>query len=363
MKHCAIISLFLLLFHFINGQNLIPNASFERKNYCEANIPCSPSAWYSVSDIPFGYENDLAKSINNKHPLAFLIASGEGIRSYWQTILLCNLERDVEYSISFDVLPFNGNFNPDYFGIYFSDTFIRSNKDTIIQLKGNNYLPKRNQSTLKNGWIKTTTIFKATGKETFLLMGNFSTLSNNEILENLPGKNKFIGYYIDNISLKSTDKTIKICPDYNQRLDSLFAENTRHKKNIKVPKVYASDTLDIVSSYPKKDTIHLGNINFSFDSDALRNTEVLNNYFTSSNNHDITEITIMGYTDSIGNKLYNQDLSERRAISVKKYLMDILGLQPNIIRTIGKGISTENDQFQLNRKVEVIISKSKIVTK
>ena len=363
MKHCSIISLFLLLFHAINGQNLIPNASFERTNYCESSIPCSPSAWYSVGNYPFGYENDLAQSIDGKHSLAFLIASGESIRSYWQTMLLCPLERGVEYSISFDVLPFNGNFNPDYFGVSFPDTFIRSNKDTIIQLKRNNYLPKGNQSTLKNGWIKTTTIFKATGEETFLLIGNFSTLSNNEILERLPGKNKFIGYYIDNISLKSTDKTIIICPDYNHRIDSLFAENNRHKKNIQFPKVFASDTLNIVSSYPIKDTIQLGNINFNFDSDALRNTDVLNNYFTSSNNSEITEILIMGYTDSIGNKTYNKELSERRAISVKKYLMDSLGLQPNIIRTIGKGISTENDQFQLNRKVEVIISKSKIVSK
>ena len=363
MKYCAIISLFLLLFHSINGQNLIPNASFERTNYCEANIPCSPSAWYSVSNYPFGYENDLAQSIDGKHSLAFLIASGEGIRSYWQTMLLCKLKRGVEYSISFDVLPFNGNFNPDYFGIYFPDTFIRSKKDTIIQLKGSNYLPKGNQSTLKNGWIKTTTFFKATGEETFLLMGNFSSLSNNEILERLPGKSKFIGYYIDNIFLKSTDKTNKICPDYNQRMDSLYAENIRHKKIIQVAKVFSSGKTDSLSFYPDKDTIQLGNIHFGFDSDVLRNTLELDNYFKTLNKEKITEISIMGYTDSIGNKKYNQDLSERRAFSVKKYLIDKLGLNAEIILTTGKGMSTENAQFQLNRKVEVIISKSKIVTK
>ena len=361
MKQAAILSFFLLLFHFTNGQSLIPNASFERMNYCEAKIPCSPSGWYSVSYIPFGYENDLTRSIDGRHSLAFLIASGEGIRSYWQTMLLCKLEKDKEYSISFNVLPFKGNFNPDYFGIFLSDKLLRSDNDTIIQIKENNYLPKGTGSPLKNGWLKITTFFKASGEEKIILLGNFSTLSNIEILESIPGKRKFIGYYIDNVSLNPKDRTIKICPDYNQRMDSLFAENIRHKKNIQVPKLGTSETPDSLSFYHENDTIHLGNVHFNFDSDIFRSTLKLDKYFKALDKDRITDISIIGYTDSIGNKMYNQDLSARRAFSVKKYLVDSLGLQPNIISTKGKGISTENKQFQLNRKVEVIISKSKII--
>lgn len=154
MRNSYLFFVLLLLSISTNGQNLIANPSFESINYCEANIPCSPSAWYSVSDFPFGYENDLTESIDGKQSLAFLIASGEGIRSYWQTKLLCKLKKDVEYSISFDVRPFNGEFNPAYFAITFTDKLIRSKNDTLIQMEKNHYLIPTKVSDVKNGWFR-----------------------------------------------------------------------------------------------------------------------------------------------------------------------------------------------------------------
>lgn len=356
IKSYSVLSLFLFLFHSINGQNLIPNSSFEHINYCEANIPCSPAAWYSVSDIPFGYENDLGKSIHGNRSMAFLIASQEEIRSYWQTMLLCRLERGREYFLSFNVLPFKGNFNPDYFGIYFIDSIIRSTNDTIIRIK-DNYLTWT-ITHLKNGWLKVTSVFKASGEEKFLLMGNFSTLSNTNILETLRVKPKFIGYYIDDISINPKEKGIKICPEYKLQIDSLFTRNIRHKKNLQIPKFFSSIPTEGFATFKKKDTLHLGNIHFNFDSDILLNTKELDNYFKTISKNSISAISIIGYTDSIGNKEYNQGLSERRALTVKKYLIESLGQKDSIIFTRGKGISTENELFYLNRKVEVIISKS-----
>src|SRR3546814_17929576 len=47
-------------------------------------------------------------------------------------------------------------------------------------------------------------------------------------------------------------------------------------------------------------------------------------------------IIAVGHTDSIGTEKYNQGLSERRAASVKAYLVS-KGVDPNRIYTEGKG--------------------------
>ena len=68
----------------------------------------------------------------------------------------------------------------------------------------------------------------------------------------------------------------------------------------------------------------------------------------------------MGHTDSIGTDAYNQKLSERRAASVKAYLVS-KGIDPNRIYTEGKGKKnpiasnkTKEGRAQ-NRRVEIEI--------
>lgn len=71
-------------------------------------------------------------------------------------------------------------------------------------------------------------------------------------------------------------------------------------------------------------------------------------------------LVIEGHTDSVGSDTYNQDLSQRRADSVKAYLVS-QGVAPGKITAIGKGESSpvaSNDSSsgrQLNRRVEIII--------
>jgi len=72
--------------------------------------------------------------------------------------------------------------------------------------------------------------------------------------------------------------------------------------------------------------------------------------------------TIEGHTDTFGGDGYNLDLSERRALAVKAWLVSILGADPNRIRTIGFG-STKTivdpngsiEEQTLNRRVEIVI--------
>ena len=73
-----------------------------------------------------------------------------------------------------------------------------------------------------------------------------------------------------------------------------------------------------------------------------------------------TEVLIVGHTDNTGSDAYNQQLSERRAMSAKSYLVS-MGIPSDRIRTAGRGetepvASNETDPGrQQNRRVEIAI--------
>lgn len=85
--------------------------------------------------------------------------------------------------------------------------------------------------------------------------------------------------------------------------------------------------------------------------------------------------TIEGYTDSIGYEEYNLDLSQRRADSVKQYLVNVMGINPGQIETRGYGASNflvpprfaganasqgdldfEIQRQKLNRRVVIVVN-------
>lgn len=351
-----ILALLLTLFFpfLVEGQNLIPNPSFESINYCETKIPCSPSEWYSVSNMPYGYQNNMLKPANGKHSIAFLIAFEKEIRTYWQTMLLCNLQAGKEYMISFYLYAPNSRVETSYFGVYLSDTLFRSGSDTIIQKNDQTTIPTQNVALLKNGWYKITLPYKATGNEKYLLLGNFAMDSNNTILRRAGDNKKFIEYYIDDIALVPTDKHSRKCSEYQRRYDSLYVANIRHADfHNSVP---AQDDISDSQHFvypPMPDTLLLGELNFNFDSDTLISTKPLNDYFDSINFSKISNIEIVGYTDSIGKQSYNLKLSEKRALSVKEYLLNTYNLPDSLVTTIGKGIIKDNTLLEKNRRVEL----------
>ncbi len=73
-----------------------------------------------------------------------------------------------------------------------------------------------------------------------------------------------------------------------------------------------------------------------------------------------TEIVVAGHTDAKGSEEYNKKLSERRALSVREYLVD-MGVPPSRFRTEGHGglqpVATNDtdDGRRLNRRVEIEI--------
>jgi outer membrane protein OmpA-like peptidoglycan-associated protein len=83
---------------------------------------------------------------------------------------------------------------------------------------------------------------------------------------------------------------------------------------------------------------------------------------TLEGNSDIQLIEIQGHTDSRGNDAYNLDLSDRRAASVKKYLVE-KGIDENRLTSQGYGETQPIDKkknekaYAKNRRVEFLILK------
>jgi len=72
---------------------------------------------------------------------------------------------------------------------------------------------------------------------------------------------------------------------------------------------------------------------------------------------------VAGHTDAAGGDSYNQDLSERRADSIKRYLIDKYGIGAADLVTVGYGKSKLKDPNQpmaeVNRRVQVVNMENK----
>src|SRR3954463_5145114 len=95
----------LLLCHRSQGQNLVPNPSFEDINTCaEFGQPCSPSAWFYLSrKFTTGYFPRYRSATGGRH-LQIVAASRETInRQYWETMLLCPLHAGDRYALTLKI--------------------------------------------------------------------------------------------------------------------------------------------------------------------------------------------------------------------------------------------------------------------
>jgi outer membrane protein OmpA-like peptidoglycan-associated protein len=67
---------------------------------------------------------------------------------------------------------------------------------------------------------------------------------------------------------------------------------------------------------------------------------------------------VAGHTDAVGGEAYNQDLSERRADSIKRYLTGKFGIAGTDLVTVGYGKSKlkdpSNPTAEVNRRVQVV---------
>jgi len=97
---------------------------------------------------------------------------------------------------------------------------------------------------------------------------------------------------------------------------------------------------------------------FDFDSAVIKpgGYDELHRVADVLNKYPETTITVEGYTDTKGTAAYNQQLSERRAQTVKDALIQ-MGVAPNRIQAVGYGMSRPiSSDDALNRRVNIVIT-------
>ena len=76
---------------------------------------------------------------------------------------------------------------------------------------------------------------------------------------------------------------------------------------------------------------------------------------------------VAGHTDGIGGDAFNQDLSERRADTIKNYLMQKVGIDGSDLVTVGYGKTklkdAQNPADSINRRVQVVNMETKTAQK
>ena len=108
-------------------------------------------------------------------------------------------------------------------------------------------------------------------------------------------------------------------------------------------------------------------INFDYNSadisaKSLPSVQALGRALTNNDLKGSTFV-VAGHTDAAGGDAYNQDLSERRADSIKRYLVDKYGINGTDLVTVGYGKSKLKDPNQplaeVNRRVQVVNMENK----
>jgi len=103
---------------------------------------------------------------------------------------------------------------------------------------------------------------------------------------------------------------------------------------------------------------------FEYDSAALQSSAIsqLQKLGTLIKRNPNATFTVEGYTDSFGGPAYNLELSQRRAESVKQYLVEAIGISPAQIEARGFGqtkfrVSPNGsiDEQRENRRVEIVV--------
>jgi outer membrane protein OmpA-like peptidoglycan-associated protein len=309
--------------------------------------PCSPSAWFFINYMSRGYGHSTMQSADGNYHLNLLVAGKKSpFRDYWQTMLLTPLQVGNRYNVSLKVASPSGYINLRNIGLYFSGAFIYTTQDTVLQ--PSNYLSFQNAKVkkLKNGWYELKHEFIASNSFQYMIIGNFSDKTNQQIAveEKLSSNWSYIA--VDEISITANGKLD--LASAQKRKDSLYAIASRHNTPYRSLPAYPS----VIKA--RTDTLIVDDIVFDYNSFEIKNKDSLNYLRSYLLDSTIKRIRIIGYTDSIGSAPYNKSLSQSRAEAVNRYIKEDLQIQLQA-QVEGKGASVKFSDPHQNRRVEIWI--------
>jgi len=137
-----------------------------------------------------------------------------------------------------------------------------------------------------------------------------------------------------------------------------FVQTIRNRATRSLSSAEREEIATIAQAKPNIDL----EINFDYNSAdiskrSLSSVQALGQALTNPDLKGSTFI-VAGHTDAAGGEAYNQDLSERRADSIKRYLTDKFGIAGTDLVTVGYGKSKlkdpSNPMAEINRRVQVV---------
>jgi outer membrane protein OmpA-like peptidoglycan-associated protein len=146
-----------------------------------------------------------------------------------------------------------------------------------------------------------------------------------------------------------------------------FVETVRNRKTRSLSLGEREEIAEIASTKPNIDL----DIQFDYNSAEITKTSLpsvqeLGKALSDSSLKGSTFV-VAGHTDAIGGEAYNQDLSERRADTIKRYLTDKYGINGANLVTVGYGKSKPKDpnapMDPVNRRVQVVNMDTKTASK
>ena len=148
-----------------------------------------------------------------------------------------------------------------------------------------------------------------------------------------------------------------------QAKEASFVDKLRNRKTRSLSLGEREEIAEIAATKPKIDL----EIRFDYNSADISNgsmpaVQELGKALSNASLKDSTFV-VAGHTDAVGGETYNQDLSERRADTIKKYLTEKYGLNGGNLVTVGYGKTKPKDanapMDPVNRRVQVVNMETK----
>lgn len=296
--------------------NLVPNFSFENYSICPEGCTIIPKTYFvddwmmatigtpdyfNICSNEAGIPNNWAGRIYPKtgNGCAGLISGMyindngniEEKREYLEAKLKFGLKKNCYYYLSFSAsLAEKSKYATNGLGMYLSDTLVDV-QNYISHLPFLPQLMNRNNEPVfeKYNWKEINNIYKATGNEKYIIIGNFQSDDNTKYFETRSyGYLNCTYYYIDDVY---------VLPLYNEKIDS-------------------------ANQYPlwKLDK-SLTVIYFDFDKWKIKPVyyRKLDSLISVISKTSLLSIEVTGFTDNIGDDAYNIKLSQKRAQEVAVY--------------------------------------------
>ena len=145
--------------------------------------------------------------------------------------------------------------------------------------------------------------------------------------------------------------------------EAKILDGYRDRATRSLSKAEREEIADIAKDKPNIDlTITFDYKSANISAKSLPEVQKLGRALTNPNLKGSTFL-LAGHTDAAGGDAYNQDLSEKRADSIKRYLMDNYHIASTDLVTVGYGKSKLKDPAQplaeVNRRVQVVNMENK----